>query len=142
VGPLAVEEWIGSDEQRLSPLLTGAGDSASTLALRMSNGSPAACIAAAISCASWLSAMFSEFTNMAILVALGTISRSSSRRFGTSSEVYVLTPVTLPPGRLKVLTSPSPTGSAPPIKRMGIVVVAAFAASAVRVPPVAAITVT
>ena len=41
-----------------------------------------------------------------------------------------LTPVTLPPGRLRLATRPSLTGSPPVAKTIGIVVVAALAASA------------
>jgi hypothetical protein len=40
-----------------------------------------------------------------------------------------VTPVTLPPGRLRVATKPYFTGSTPPSKTMGIVEVAVFAAS-------------
>ena len=42
-----------------------------------------------------------------------------------------LTPVTLPPGRLRLATRPSRTGSIPLTNTIGTVVVAAFAASAV-----------
>jgi hypothetical protein len=48
----------------------------------------------------------------------------------TSSAVKKLTPVRLPPGRLKLATSPCFTGSPPAPKTMGIVEMAAFAASA------------
>ena len=44
-----------------------------------------------------------------------------------------VTPVTLPPGRLRLATSPSSTGSAAVSKTIGMVVVAAFAASAAGV---------
>jgi hypothetical protein len=43
-------------------------------------------------------------------------------------------PVTLPPGRLRLGTRPAFTGSTPTEKTTGIVVVAAFAASAAAVP--------
>jgi hypothetical protein len=36
----------------------------------------------------------------------------------------VLRPVTFPPGRARLATSPSPTGSAKTVKRIGIVAVA------------------
>jgi hypothetical protein len=49
-------------------------------------------------------------------------------------------PVRLPPGLLKLATSPSLTGSKPITNTTGIVVVAFFAACAERRPPVAAIT--
>src|ERR1700736_6625785 len=52
----------------------------------------------------------------------------------------MFTPVTLPPGRLRLATRPSLTGSAPVMKRIGIVDVAALAASTDGSPPVAAIT--
>ena len=50
--------------------------------------------------------------------------------------------MTLPPGRLRLLTSPVATGSPPIANTIGIVVVAAFAASAAGVPLIAAITAT
>ena len=53
-----------------------------------------------------------------------------------------LMPVRLPPGRARLATRPSLTGSSPTMKTMGIVVVAALAANAAAVPPVAAITAT
>src|SRR5262249_10301341 len=48
-------------------------------------------------------------------------------------------PVTLPPGRFRLATKPSLIGSSPIVKTIGMVVVAAFAASAAGVV-VAAIT--
>ena len=56
--------------------------------------------------------------------------------------VKMLTPVTLPPGRLRLATRPSLTGSSPLAKTMGIVVVAALAASAEATPPRRQITAT
>src|SRR5262245_39224501 len=53
----------------------------------------------------------------------------------------LVTPVTLPPGRLRLATSPNSTESAPPSNTIGIVVVAALAASAAGML-VAAITAT
>ena len=76
-----------------------------------------------------------------MMVAVGSNSRSSSSRFGPTSTFKWVTPVTLPPGRLRLATRPSRTGSLPVVKTIGIVVVAAFAASAGGVL-VAAITVT
>ena len=60
------------------------------------------------------------------------------RRYPTFALV---TPVTLPPGRLRLATSPSRTGSEAISKTIGMVVAAAFAAIAAGVL-VAAITVT
>jgi hypothetical protein len=45
------------------------------------------------------------------------------------TDVIGLTPVTLPPGRLRLLTKPDLTGSRPLRNTIGIVVVAALAAS-------------
>src|SRR4029077_17670616 len=50
-------------------------------------------------------------------------------RLGISSAFMNVTPVRLPPGRAKLSTNPSATGS-PPVKMIGIVEVAFFAASA------------
>src|SRR5262245_34224679 len=82
------------------------------------------------------------FTSKAIVAALGTSSRNSSKRFGPNAPAKKVTPVMLPSGRLRLLTSPRTTGSLPTAKTMGIVCVAAFAASAVGLPLSVAITVT
>ena len=52
-------------------------------------------------------------------VAVGTKSCSNSSRFAASSLLSVLTPVTLPPGRLRLATRPSLTGSSPVKKTIG-----------------------
>ena len=67
---------------------------------------------------------------MPIVVVLGTIWRSSSSRFAPTWEPSHDTPVMLPPGRLRLATRPSLTGSAPATKTIGTVVVAALAAAA------------
>ena len=54
---------------------------------------------------------------------------------GSNAVVNRLTPVALPPGRLKLATTPSWTGSPAETKAIGIVVVAAFAASTLGVLP-------
>jgi hypothetical protein len=51
-------------------------------------------------------------------------------------------PVRLPPGRPRLSTKPSSTGSAAAVKTIGIVDVAAFAANAGAAPPLATITAT
>ena len=51
-----------------------------------------------------------------------------------SSTLKKFTPVTLPPGRLRLATRPDLTGSAPTAKTIGIVAVAALAASAAALP--------
>ena len=55
---------------------------------------------------------------------------SSASCFGARSTPKKLAPVTFPPGRLRLGTMPALTGSPPLMKTMGMVVVAALAASA------------
>src|SRR5262245_12536317 len=50
-------------------------------------------------------------TSSAMLVAVGANSCSSSTRFGPTSAVNDVTPVRLPPGRARLVTSPPATGS-------------------------------
>src|SRR5215472_13531811 len=71
----------------------------------------------------------------------GIVARSSSSRFGPICAVKLVTPVRLPPGRARLATSPIATGSPPTKNTIGIVVVAALAASTAGVAG-AAITVT
>jgi hypothetical protein len=54
---------------------------------------------------------------------------ASSIRFGPISSPMIVTPVTLPPGRFRWATSPAATASPPRVQTIGIVSVAAFAAS-------------
>jgi hypothetical protein len=68
-------------------------------------------------------------TSTATRVAAGTISRRSCNRFVTSSIWRIFVPVRLPPGRARLATRPSLTGSSAETKTIGIVVVAAFAAN-------------
>ena len=75
-------------------------------------------------------AALAGLTSTAIRAAPGTSSRRSSSRFAANSAVRKLTPVRLPPGRARLATRPSLTGSSPTTKTMGIVVVAALAANA------------
>ena len=67
--------------------------------------------------------------------AARTSSRSSSSRFATSAVLKKVAPVILPPGRLRLATTPCLTGSSVITKRIGITDVAAFTASAVLGPP-------
>src|SRR5262252_4783636 len=64
-----------------------------------------------------------------ILALLGMSSRRSSNRFAPSSAKMNVTPVTLPPGLLRLFTRPSLTGSPPAVNTIGMVAVAALAAS-------------
>src|SRR5262249_44908061 len=68
--------------------------------------------------------------------------RHNSNCFDTSADEIMLTPVILPPGRLKLATSPSLTGLLPATNTIGIAVVAPLAASGETVLPVAVITAT
>jgi hypothetical protein len=61
----------------------------------------------------------------------GTTAVSSSSRLAAKSWDIMLRPVTFPPGRARLATSPSATGSAKTVKTTGIVAVACLAA---RVP--------
>src|SRR5262245_2762541 len=76
------------------------------------------------------------------MFAVGTHSCSSCRCLGPSSTLSAVTPVTLPPGRFRLATSPALTGSAAVRKTIGIEVVAALAATTAGVTAGAAITVT
>jgi hypothetical protein len=64
----------------------------------------------------------------AMMVAFGSSSRSSSSRFCATSTFKLVTPVRLPPGRIKLATSPTLTGSTAIAKTIGMVAVAALAA--------------
>ena len=68
-------------------------------------------------------------------LAFGTSSRSSSSRFAPSAPEIMLTPVMFPPGRLKLLTNPSLTGSSAAEETIGMLAVAALAARAALLPP-------
>ena len=61
-------------------------------------------------------------------LAVGTSSCNISSRFGASSAPIRVTPVTLPPGRFRLATRPSCTGSLDVENTIGIVLVAVFAA--------------
>src|SRR5262245_46654292 len=69
-------------------------------------------------------------TSTATRAALGTRSRKSPSRLVATSATKKLIPVALPPGRARLATRPNLTGSSPTPKTIGIVVVAALAASA------------
>src|SRR5262245_21966568 len=65
---------------------------------------------------------------------------SSCNCFATNVLARKLTPVTLPPGRFMLATRPNFTGSAPIANTIGMLEVAALAASAAAVAPPVAIT--
>jgi hypothetical protein len=69
-------------------------------------------------------------TSTATRVAKGRNSCTSPNRFASNSAPKKLMPVKFPPGRARLDTRPTLTGSSAKRKTMGIVVVAALAASA------------
>src|SRR5262249_30205466 len=71
----------------------------------------------------------------------GRSSRSNPNPFAPSSVIKKFTPVALPPGRAKLATRPSLTGSSLMLNTTGIVLVASFTASAATGLPGVAITV-
>src|SRR5262249_1956547 len=72
------------------------------------NCCPIACAAASRSLRSASISGLLDFSDIAaIIVALGTIWCSSSSRFAANTLLRKLTPVTLPPGRLRLATRPS-----------------------------------
>ena len=81
-------------------------------------------------------------TKTATRDARGTSSCKSANCFATNSVLKKLIPVRLPPGRARLVTRPSRTGSSPVMKRIGIAAVAAFAANTAAVFPVTSITAT
>src|SRR6516165_9429771 len=80
-----------------------------------------------------------EFQITATRESPGTASFRISRRFPSSSGPRMVKPVTFPPGRAKLATSPDSTGLPLDAKTIGIVSVAALAA---RVPGVPVVTMT
>src|SRR5262245_41434038 len=104
--------------------------SPSLLACRTCNSSPSVRAAASSSLVIVSArAVLAGLTSSATMVAVGTNSCSSSSRFAATSTFKVTTPVRLPPGRLRLVTRPSWTGSAAAKNTIGIVVVAVRAAS-------------
>ncbi len=92
----------------------------------------AACVAASSSLS-----LVTGFRRTARRATRGTASFSNSSRFEPSSAIMRELPVTLPPGRAMLATSPSATGSALPVMTMGIVLVACFAALSTAPAPAA-----
>ena len=70
----------------------------------------------------------------AILEAFGSSSFRSCKRLPIASAWTALTPVTLPPGRARLATTPVATGSMAATNTTGIVLVAFFAGTTDGVP--------
>src|SRR5262249_27045843 len=81
------------------------------------------------------------FSRKPIAAALGTNSCNRPSPLAPNSPTNQLAPVRLPPGRLRLATSPNCTGSAPTLNKIGRLVVADLAARA-EGTPTATITVT
>jgi hypothetical protein len=77
---------------------------------------------------------FGRFDRSATREMPGTASLISSNRFPRVSIPMTLTPVLLPPGRARLVTSPIPTGSPTCAMTMEIVRVACWAARLAGVP--------
>jgi hypothetical protein len=83
-----------------------------------------------------------EPSSSPIIVAPGTNSWSRPSSFVRLSVRKKFTPVTLPPGRLRLVTSPKATGSLGAVNTIGIEDVAALAARVGASPPLAKIAAT
>src|SRR5262245_16420746 len=81
-------------------------------------------------------------TSTARRTAFGTNSCRRPSRLAAISTLKILMPVALPPGRARLATRPSLTGSSPTPKTIGIVAVATLAASDAGLLPGVAITAT
>ena len=145
---LVGEKGIGIDEQRRNPLLDkccerrvqfafGAGFDDNQFLARTRPLLPAL-----LACRT---SVFGSFglTRKAITPAFGTSSCSNSISLAASPLIKKLTPVMLPPGRARLATMPSLTGSPPIANTIGTVSgTTGLAATAETVPPVATTTFT
>jgi hypothetical protein len=89
-------------------------------------------MAEAAACASLIKATFVGLLGLMIMAKRAARGSGSCRRpigFPPSSPLMEVMPLTLLPGRFMLATSPSWTGSAPMPKTIGIVAVAALAAT-------------
>ena len=139
-----VEEWIGLDQDGGDTLLDERGEGGLEFSFAADfgdgNSSPSVRAAASTSFICGSAVGRPGLNSPPTTRACGISSRSNSSRFATTSSIKSITPVILPPGRFRLATRPSWTGSDPTTKTTGIVEDAAFAARAEGGPPVAAIT--
>src|SRR5262249_21522332 len=91
--------------------------------------------AAGLSSFSWRSPVTPCDCRSATRVSFGTASLSISSLLVFRSAAKDESPVTLPPGRARLATRPSATGSTEVASTMGMALVAPFAANGVRPPP-------
>ena len=113
---------ISAPAPRCTKVAKAVSISWSLLASIIMSCSPIACATACTSLRSASVSTLPGFTSMAISVALGTNWRNKSSRFAPKPVTKKVTPVILPPGRLRLVTRPSLTGSLPVAKMMGSVV--------------------
>src|SRR5262249_34507356 len=141
--PLRKEIWVRTDYHSCARLPRYLGEDGLNLGFigGLENIRPIRRAAASV-CAASLSAFGFCGLDRSARSALGINSTSSSSRFSTSSPINSVTPVILPPGRERLVTMPNLTGSSPIEMTIGIVEVAALAASAATAPPAATITAT
>ena len=135
-----LEVWIGADEKGVSSPLSecceGCVDVMFSTSIQDMEQQPERVAAARSFLVSDSVFGLIGFARKPINLALGTISCSNSNCLAVNALTKKLTPVALPPGRFRLATRPNLMGSLPVTKTMGIVVVAALAASAESVPPV------
>ena len=124
-----VEEWIGFDPDGGNTLLDERGEGGLEFSFAAGFGDVQLEPERAAASTSFIcgSAVGRPGLNRPpITRACGISSRSNSSRFATTSRMKSITPVILPPGRLRLATRPSRTGSDPTTKTIGIVEDAAF----------------
>ena len=143
----ALKKPVRADKERTGPLLDEASRRPRRCRVRCwpartSVASPSARAAACNRCNHGLGIRIVRVDEQGDRRGAGTSSCSSSSRFAASSTCRKCTPVTLPPGRLRLATRPSCDRVAADQKTIGIVAVAALAASAAGEPPTATITAT
>ena len=123
-------------------IANAASISPSILALRTSNSFPRELAAVCAASISLLPFGLVGFMRKPMTVACGATSCSSCIRLATAAVPNIVTPVALPPGRLRLATKPSLTGSPLEANTIGIVRVAAATICGEGSPPSAAITAT
>src|SRR5262249_10603860 len=134
---LGIEESIGADHEPACPQLEKCCEDCIEVAFgaRVQDTKLRAAVCRSLDSA-WALGL-AGLTRSAMTVAAGTTLCSSSSAFGATSTANAVTPVRLPPGRFRLATRPSLTGSRPVVKTIGTVAVAALAAGAAGLVPTA-----
>ena len=126
---MAVQKWTRPDQQGIKTGLSEAIESCFDfvrllLACRIGVATPSARAAASTSARKRAEGPKSALMRTAMVFDPGIRSRKSSSRFAANSPEKIAAPVAFPPGRLRLATKPSRTGSPPLLKMIGIVLVA------------------